>query len=88
MNVLVGLFGLWIGHLLNMIIASQRSSSAHLPVAHADGLLGWVPIIGTLRRRRWLGLAVEVLSGLMALALFSRHGLGARSLLLYGGRWY
>jgi leader peptidase (prepilin peptidase)/N-methyltransferase len=64
----------------------RQLHSAHDPrLSGAHEALDWVPIVGAVRRRRWLALAVEVLSGYMAFALVNRYGLGARSLVLFAG---
>ena len=84
MILLIALLGLFAGNLLNLVIASQLASGAGPRLVRAEGPLGWVPLAGTLRCRQWVALAVEVLSALMAVALYVHYGLGARSLILFG----
>ncbi len=84
MTLLAGLFGLVIGNLLDVVIARQLASAYRVRTARRKGPLDWVPILGAWRRRQWLALAVEVVTGVMAAALFSRYGLSARSLVLFG----
>ena len=84
MPILVAVVGLCIGNLLNLLIARQLVSAYRVRLARREGALDWVPILGAWRRRHWLALAVEGLSGLMAVALFIRYGASARSLVLFG----
>src|SRR3712207_9367 len=84
MTLLIALVGLCIGNLLNVAIARQSAFEHHPPPAAREHLLDWVPILGPVRSRQWIALAVEVLTALMAVVLFSRYGLSARSLILFG----
>src|ERR687886_653599 len=85
LTLLVALIGLFVGNLLNFVIARQLVSFARVRrLARAEGALGWVPIAGSMRRSEWVGLAVELLAALMAVALFLRYGLSLRSLVLFG----
>lgn len=84
MVVLVALVGLFVGNLLNLVIARQLATFRRRGyLLRASGPTGWLPVVGSLQAREWVGLAVEVLCGLMAAALFLRYGLSLRSLLLF-----
>ena len=84
MPILIALVGLCIGNLLNVVIARQLAFGQDPRPAGRQALVDWVPIAGSLRRRQWTALAVEVLTALMAAVLFSRYGFSARSLILFG----
>ncbi len=84
MALLITLLGLFVGNLLDLVIARQLGFGRGRRLVRAAGALGWVPIAGTLRCREWVGFAVELLGGLMAVALYLRYGLGARTLILFG----
>jgi len=76
MIVAIAVAGLLIGHLLSHAVALQLASGR--------AALGWLPLVSSLRARDWTALAVELITALMAAALFYRYGLSARSLLLFG----
>ncbi len=76
-------FGLCIGHVVNLVIDKQLSSSGRSPIYQPSGLLGRVPLVGTVQSRTWIALAVEVLSAIMAVLLFSRDGINAQTLTLF-----
>lgn len=81
MTILIALLGLWAGNLLNLIIARQLEEHPSLPQR------AWwerLPIVGTLRRKDWVGLTVEITSAFMAATLVGAYGLGVRSLFLFG----
>jgi leader peptidase (prepilin peptidase)/N-methyltransferase len=73
------------GNLLNFSIARQLASARGPQLVRAAGLLGWVPIVGTLRRQEWIAVAVEILSAVMAVVLFGRYGASSRTLVLFAG---
>ncbi len=81
MTILIALLGLWAGNLLNLIIARQLEEHS---LALQRSWIEWLPVVGTLRRKDWVGLAVEVTSAFMAATLVGDYGLGARSLFLFG----
>lgn len=81
MTILIALLGLWAGNLLNLIIARQLEEH---PLPPQRSWIEWLPVVGTLRRKDWVGLAVEVTSAFMAATLVADYGLGARSLFLFG----
>ncbi len=81
MTILIALLGLWAGNLLNLIIARQLEEQ---PLPPRRSWIEWLPVVGTLRRKDWVGLAVEVTSAFMAATLVGDYGLGARSLFLFG----
>lgn len=84
MALLIALAGLVIGNLLNVVIARQLVTAHRVRAPRRAGPLDYVPLIGAWRRRQWLALAVEVVTALMAAALFLRYGLSLRSLVLFG----
>ncbi len=84
MVVLIALVGLVAGNLLNVVIARQLVSAYRVRLPRRKGPPDWVPLLGAWRRRAWLELAVEVVTGLMAAALFLHYGLSVRTLVLFG----
>jgi leader peptidase (prepilin peptidase) / N-methyltransferase len=79
--LLIALLGLAAGSLLNRIIARQLDE----PIRRLDGAWQhWLPLVGTIRRRDWIALTVEIASAIMAVLLVQSYGLGTRSLFLFG----
>jgi leader peptidase (prepilin peptidase)/N-methyltransferase len=78
--IAVAVAGLVAGMVLNQVIARQVPGSGQVP---AQGWQRYVPLAGALAQRAWLPLAVEVLSAIMAVALWQRYGLSARSGFLF-----
>jgi leader peptidase (prepilin peptidase) / N-methyltransferase len=86
MVLVITLIGLGIGTLLNFVIARELPGFRRgAQLRRVDGSVGWIPILGSFLCREWVGLAVELVTGLMALTLFLRYGLNPRSLVLFGG---
>ena len=83
MTILIAFIGLWAGNLLNLIIARQLPSDED-PMPPHRSWVEWLPIVGTSRRKDWVGLAVEVTTAFMAATLVGNYGLGVRSLFLFG----
>lgn len=84
MIVLVALGGLVIGNLLNLVIARQIAEEGSPAPPRREGLASWLPVVGTVRDRSWVALAVELVTMAMAAILFRRHGLIPHSLLTFG----
>ena len=85
MSALAALAGLLIGNLLNLWVARQAVTDEHPAAPPRASLVEWIPILGSIRRRDWVALAVELVTGLMAFALYRKYGLSARGLILFAG---
>ena len=84
MIILIALAGLLAGTLMNHLIARQLASGSK-PRTSADfAAPGWIPIVSSLRARAWTALAVELITALIAAALFYRYGVSVRTLVLFG----
>jgi len=78
----LALFGLILGTLLNVVIARQLHDAEAPATAGTHSALRWLPLVGSLRQRAWVALAVEILMALMAAALWQRYGWSPRFWLL------
>ncbi|MDP9313105.1 MAG: prepilin peptidase [Chloroflexota bacterium] len=77
---LVLLLGAVLGTALNLLIAAQLRGD--LPQPEGGSPLRWVPLVGSLARRAWVGLAVELATIGMAVVLWQQHGWTPRFWLL------
>ena len=84
MTTLVALVGLLIGNLLNLIVDRQSVTEEHPLAPPRASFVDWIPIVGSVRRRDWVALVVELATGLMAVALFRKYGFSGRGLALFG----
>lgn len=75
MIVLVVLLGLALGVGLNRVIAWQLRNDQPMPPTSA---LLWVPLAGSVLRRNWLDLTVELLTLGMTVVLWSNYGWSLR----------
>ncbi len=85
MSTLVALVGLLIGNLLNLIVDRQSVTEEHPLAPPRASFVDWIPIVGSVRRRDWVALVVELATGLMAVALFEKFGVSGRGLALFAG---
>src|SRR5690349_11882533 len=82
MAMIAVLASLFVGNLLNLVIARQ---------AHTDGssraprrtIGDWFPVSGAVQRRDWVALTVELITATVAAALSSRYGWTPRALFLF-----
>ncbi len=79
---IVALVGLILGTLLNYAIARQLHNP-EAPIERSTSALRWIPLVGAIRHRDWVALAVEVLTVAMAVALWQRYGWSPRFGLLF-----
>lgn len=77
---LVLLLGLVLGTALNLLIAAQLR--ADMPQAKSVSPLRFLPLIGSVTRRAWVSLAVELVTSVMAVVLWQQYGWSPRFWLL------
>src|ERR1051326_7598314 len=84
MIVAIALAGLIVGTVLNLIIARQLRDPEAPEAAEAarPSSLRWIPVVGSIAQRSWVGLAVEVLAAAMAVVLWQYYGWTPRFWLL------
>lgn len=87
MIVVIALAGLILGTLLNLIIARQLrdpevDEAPQAAQAAPSSPLRWIPVVGSIAQRSWVGLAVEVLAAVMAVVLWQYYGWTPRFWLL------
>ncbi|HEX6290798.1 MAG TPA: hypothetical protein VFZ66_16540 [Herpetosiphonaceae bacterium] len=78
MIALIALLGLALGTLLNLIIERQLREPETAAASRPRTAQRWIPVVGALTQRAWLALAVEVLTAVMAVALWQRYGWSLR----------
>ncbi len=83
MTLVAALVGLLIGNLLNVIVLRQASADDPTLSRRRSTAVDWLPVAGVLGGRDWVGLAVEVVTAVMAAALAHRYGLSLRGLFLF-----
>lgn len=76
MILIVALAGLVLGTILNQAITRQLGAQVQPPVSATARM--WIPIVGAFQRRAWLPLAVELLTAVMAVVLWSHYGWSLR----------
>src|SRR5688572_19926516 len=81
MIAVIALAGLALGTLLSAVILRQLPPE-HSLLGGRAGWPAWIPVAGAIRHRDWVGLVVELLTAAMAVVLWRRYGLSARTLSL------